>query len=316
MRIKTNRFLLIPLGLLTILILAACAPAETAAPTTAPNQSNATLPTQEVQAMEETSMMEDNVETQTTMMDSEEFQTLANHMNATLAPMQTLATMMSDTEQATALMAYLDEMQQEMQTMLTEPDPERLGAIMQETSGLMDSFATMMASEPWDNHTEEALAQMEQLMLHMGLMAQSMETISGDTRFREQMTGYQQQFQEMMNGSAPSAQEIDAMMDNFGDMMDEMGVMFTSSNGTSGNQTMSGETSENTMMDNSDQVGDSMGAREDNEDMMGGESMEGDMMDESPSTNNQDNRSASPSQDPDNEMPGNNGDMGGGMDGG
>ncbi len=316
MRIKTNRFLLIPLGLLTILILAACAPAETAAPTTTPNQSDATLPTQEIQAMEETSMMEDNAESQNTMMDSEEFQTLANHMNATLAPMQTLATMMSDTEQTTAFMAELDEMQQEMQTMLMEPDPARLGDIMQETSGLMDSFATMMASEPWDNHTEEALVQMEQLMLHMGLMAQSMEAISGDPRFREQMTGYQQQFQEMMNGSAPSAQELDAMMENFGDMMDEMGVMFTSDNGLSGSQTMSGETPENSMMDNGDQVGDPMGTREDNEGMMADETMEEDMMDESPSSNHQNNQSASPSKDPDNDMPGNNGDMGGGMGGG
>ncbi len=323
---KTSRFLLIPLGLLTILILAACAPAETAPltsspPAASPSQPDVAPPAPTIANTTPNAMPNDSAERQDAMMEGDELQTLANHMNATFAPMQNLASMMSDNEQSTALMADLEEMQQEMDALLKSPNSEQLGVMMQETSGLMTTFADMMASESWDNHSEEALAQMEQLMLHMGFMAESMEGLAGNQRFLEQMNGYQQQFQDMMNEQSASAQDLDAMMGNFGTMMADMGAMVNTAGDMPDTPNMTGETSDNGMMDSGGTSEDAMDANDSNDTMMADETMEEEMMGENPASDTPNDQPDTPSQQqgsdmPDNEMPGNNGDMGGGMGGG
>ena len=244
-----KRTLLIPLALLAVIILAACAPSaptpEANVPMTPGAGMDGSQPSNEdmMKDQDQDSMMggqsEDDMmggQSEGDMMDesgqsmpaADDMQALAKHMNATLAPMQNLVSMMGNAPEAQQMMTNLEAMQEEMNDMLGEgsPDPERLGQMMQETSVMMGQFEDMMASGQFNGDPAAAAEQMQQLMTHMGIMAQMMGGMGGGQDFMGQMSGFQQEFENMMGNGNPSTQDFSQMMGEFGDMMGQMGTMF------------------------------------------------------------------------------------------
>lgn len=236
----STRYLLIPLALLAVIILAACAPG---APTPAPNPPM--VPASGMNTSPSSQSMMGNTPSDDDMMggqsdepmmggQSEEemmgnepmtpddMQSLAQHMNAALAPMHDLAAMMGDTPEAQQMMMSLEEMQEEMNEMLSEDDvnPQRLGAMMQETGDMMQQFQSMVDAGQFQGDPAAAAEQMQQIMTHMGIMAQMMGGF-GNQEFMGQMNGLQQRFQGMMDdqaeGDMMGGQSEEDMMGNVQD---------------------------------------------------------------------------------------------------
>ena len=243
-----TRYLLIPLALLAAIILAACAPGAPTPEVNAPmtpgsgmntgqsgqnmmgdDQSNDEMmggQTEEemMGGQSEQEMMGGNGQT----MPPGDMQSLAQHMNAALAPMQGLAAMMGDTPEAQQMMMSLNEMQEEMNDMLSNGDvnPQRLGDMMQETGAMLGDFQTMMAAGQFSGDSAAAAEQMQQIMTHMGIMAQMMGGFQNSQELSARMDEMQRQFDSMMSDNAFSPQEFGQMMRGFGGMMGQMGAMF------------------------------------------------------------------------------------------
>ncbi len=259
MNTKNARFLLIPLALLAVIILAACTPTTPTPAVNAPmtpgsgmenGQSNDDMmgggngqnqDDMMGNGQSDDSMMGGQSEDEMMGGQSDEdmmgggngqsmapadVQALAQHMNAALAPMSNLAGMMGDTPEAQQMMTDLEAMQQEMDEMLQNPDPQRLGQMMQEAGDMLTGFQGMMASGQFQGDPQAVAQQMQQMMTHMGIMAQMMGNVQGGQDFMGQMNGYQQQFEGMMGNDNASAQDFSQMMGQVGGMMGQMGAMF------------------------------------------------------------------------------------------
>jgi len=231
----TTRYMLIPLALLAVVILAACTPITPTPDANAPMTpgSNSDMMNNDSSGSDMNSGqtekdMLDNSESGDDMMggqseeemmggQSEEdmmggndqssmatadLTSLARHMNATFAPMQNLVGLMSDMPEANAMAADMENMQKEMNGMLENPDPERLGELMQETGDMMNEFQAMMETGQFSGDPDQVAAQMNQIMNHMGAMANMLDSVQGSQSFMDQMNGWQQQFgDDMMAGN-------------------------------------------------------------------------------------------------------------------
>ncbi len=250
-----TRYLLIPLALLAVIILAACAPSTPTPAANAPMTPGSGMNNgQSGQDMMDDGQSNDDMmgsgqsgqdmmggQTEEEMMGGAEddmmggsgqsmtpgdVQSLAQHMNAALAPMQNLASMMGDTPEAQQMMSSLEEMQAEMDEMVGNPDPQRLGEMMQETSAMMGQVEDMMAAGQFSGDPAAAAEQMQQIMLHMGVMAQMMGGFQNGQAISVQMDEMQRQFDSMMGDESMSSQEFNQMMGEFSTMMGQMGAMF------------------------------------------------------------------------------------------
>ena len=236
---KSTRWYLAPLALLTIIILAACTPVTATPESNAPampaaGQGMGTGPvtpgsdmmgsgqTDEMMASPDAGMPPG---TAPQTMAPADVRSLAEHMNATLIPLSNLAGMMGDPNQAREFQSRIQTMQQDLAGMMNNPDSQALAAMMQETGDMMQQFQNMAVAGQFQGDPAAVAQQMEQLMLHMGVMAQMMGGF-GNQEFMGQMNGFQQQFQGMMADNAFSPQEFGQMMGGFGGMMGQMGTMF------------------------------------------------------------------------------------------
>jgi len=258
MKTKNTRFLLIPLALLAVIILAACTPTTPTPEANAPMTPGAGMNSgqsgqddmmgngQQNQddmmgnGQSNDSMMGGQTEEEMMGDQSEEdmmggngqsmvpgdVQSLAQHMNAALAPMQNLVGMMGDTPEAQQMMTDLDEMQNEMNEMQANPDPQRLGEMMQEASVMAGSLQNMMGIGQFNGDPAAVAGEMQQMMTHMGIMTQMMGGYQNGQMLTQQMDEMQRQFDSMMGDNGFSSQEFDEMMGDYSDVMGQMGAMF------------------------------------------------------------------------------------------
>jgi len=277
MKTKTTRFLLIPLALLAVIILAACTPTTATPDANAPmtpgsgmntGQSGEDMMGGETEdemmgGQNEEEMMGD--QSQDDMMGDQnqqdmmggngqsmvpaDVQSLAQHMNATLAPMVALAGMMGDTPDAQQMQTRVQEMQQQMDQLMANPDSRQLGQMMQQSGALMGDFQSMMASGQFTGDSAAAMQQMQQMMQHMAIMTQMMGGAQNGQALMGQMDQMQRQFDSMMSGNDFSQGDFNQMMGEFGNMMGQMGTMVGAAG--SQNDAMMGDQSQNGAMDSS-----------------------------------------------------------------
>lgn len=252
MKTKNARYLLIPLALLAVIILAACTPATATPAANVPMTPGSGMNSGQSGNMNGNGQnMNDNGRSNNDMMDGQteedmmddqseegmmdgngqsivpgDVQSIAQHMNAALAPMGNLVSMMGDTPEAQQMMTSLEEMQKEMNEMQANPDPQRLGEMMQEASVMAGSLQNMMGAGQFNGDPAAVAGEMQQMMTHLGIMTQMMGGYQNGQMLTQQMDEMQRRYDSMMSNGNFSTQEFDQMMGDFGAMMGEMGVMF------------------------------------------------------------------------------------------